>query len=356
MKPLAKNNLFPPEVTARFPSTRYQGSKTKLVDWIWSHLEDLDFCTCLDAFGGTGVVGNRFKEEGKQVTYNDVLRFNYYFGLALVENDNVFLEDEDVSWILERHKDITYPTFIQDTFGGIYFTDDENAWLDHTITNIRQFDDKYRFALAFFALAQSCIVKRPYNLFHRKNLYVRLADVKRSFGNKVSWDKPFPQWFRYFAREANRGVAPGALPCKALNADVMDIDEEYDLVYIDTPYISKQGAAVDYADFYHFLEGLCFYDRWKDLIDWKSKHHRMFRKPNPWSDKRTVHKAFDELFSKFSKSIIVVSYRSDGIPSINELSSLLKRYKSAVRIETFGQYKYVLSKNNKSKETLIIGT
>ena len=356
MKPLARNSLFPPEVTARFPSTRYQGSKAKLADWIWSHLEGLDFCACLDAFGGTGVVSNRFKQEGKQVTYNDLLRFNYYFGLALVENDNVFLGDEDISWILERHKDIDYPTFIQDAFGGIYFTDDENAWLDQTIANIRQFEDNFLFALAFFALAQSCIVKRPYNLFHRKNLYVRLADVKRSFGNKASWDRPFPEWFKYFAHEVNQAVASGIFPCKALNKDAMDIDEEYDLVYIDTPYISKQGVAVDYADFYHFLEGLCFYDQWKDLVDWKSKHHRMLRKPNPWTDKRTAHNAFDKLFSKFSKSILVVSYRSDGIPSINELSSILKRYKSSVRIETFGRYKYVLSKNHKSKETLIIGT
>jgi len=356
MNRLTRNSLFPPEVTARFPSTRYQGSKAKLTDWIWSHLAGLDFCTCLDAFGGTGVVSSRLKQEGKQVTYNDILRFNYYFGLALVENDNVFLEDKDISWVLKRHKDIDYPTFIQDTFGGIYFTDEENAWLDQTITNTRHLDDRFLFALSFFALAQSCIVKRPYNLFHRKNLYVRLADVKRSFGNKASWDRPFPEWFKYFAHEANQAVAPGIFPCRASNKDAMEIDEEYDLVYIDTPYISRQGVAVDYADFYHFLEGLCFYDRWKELIDWESKHRRMLRNPNPWTDKKTVHKAFDELFSKFSKSIIVVSYRSDGVPSINELSTLLKRYKSAVRIETFGRYKYVLSKNGNSKEALIIGT
>ena len=35
-------------------------------------------------------------------------------------------------------------------------------------------------ALAYFALFQSCIIKRPYNLFHRKNLYVRTKEMKRS--------------------------------------------------------------------------------------------------------------------------------------------------------------------------------
>ena len=39
-----------------FPSTRYQGSKAKFVDWIWYELSKLEFHTALDAFGGTGSV------------------------------------------------------------------------------------------------------------------------------------------------------------------------------------------------------------------------------------------------------------------------------------------------------------
>jgi adenine-specific DNA methylase len=65
------------DLTAEFPSTRYQGSKAKLADWIWEQIADLDFMTCLDAFGGTGAVAYRLKQAGKRVTYNDVLRFNY---------------------------------------------------------------------------------------------------------------------------------------------------------------------------------------------------------------------------------------------------------------------------------------
>ena len=61
-----ETTLFP-ETTARFPSTRYQGSKNKLVDWIWEGLADLDFTTCLDAFGGTGAVSYKLKQKGKKV-------------------------------------------------------------------------------------------------------------------------------------------------------------------------------------------------------------------------------------------------------------------------------------------------
>ncbi len=347
-------NLFPDQ-TAEFPSTRYQGSKAKLVQWLWEQIADLDFTTCLDAFGGTGAVSYRLKKAGKQVTYNDLLHFNYYFGLALVENEGVRLNSEDVDWILQRHSDIEYPGFVHDNFSDVYFTDEENAWIDQTITNIRQIPDQYKFALAFFALCQACIIKRPYNLFHRKNLYIRLAEVERSFGNKTTWDRPFDEWFCNFVEEANQAVFNNSQMNRAMNLDAVAIPGEYDLVYIDTPYISKRGVAVDYLGFYHFLEGLTMYDEWDEHIDRGSKHLRLRRQTNEWTEKKLIHGAFERLFERYQKSIIVVSYRSDGIPSESELVSILKRYKSNVRVEYFGQYKYVLSTDSESEEMLLIG-
>lgn len=350
-----QQTLFP-DLTAEFPSTRYQGSKVKLVDWIWKQIADLDFMTCLDAFGGTGAVAYRLKQAGKQVTYNDLLRFNYYIGLALIENGQVRLNTEEVNWLLQRHPEISHPQFVQDNFSGIYFTDKENVWIDQTITNIRQLADPYKLAPAFFALCQACIIKRPYNLFHRKNLYIRLADVERSFGNKITWDRPFAEWFRIFINEVNRAIFDNGQKNRALNLDAVEVPGEYDLVYVDTPYISKRGVAVDYLSFYHFLEGLTLYDEWSKHIDRRSKHHRLKPRPTEWTDKKRIYAAFDRLFQRYQKSIVVVSYRSDGIPSDLELVSLLKRYKYHVRVEHFGHYKYVLSTNSESKEVLLIGT
>jgi len=346
-------SLFP-KLTAKFPSTRYQGSKAKLVNWIWENLSSLKFNTCLDAFGGTGAVSYRLKQENKIVTYNDLLQFNYWFGQALIENKSVMLEDADMNWVLDRHE-ITYPTFIADTFSDIYFTDSENQWLDQVITNIHQIDNTYKKSLAFFALAQACIIKRPYNLFHRKNLYIRTADVERSFGNKTSWDKPFEEWFRQFVAEANQAIFDNGKDNQALNQDVLSIEGEYDLVYLDPPYISGRGTPVDYRDFYHFLEGLTDYDSWSDQVDMKSKHRRLIREPNLWTDKAKIYHAFEQVFEKFANSIIVLSYRSDGIPSESELLNILKRYKSDIRIERYHNYQYALSKNKKSSEILLIG-
>ncbi len=353
---IAYQHALFPSLTAEFPSTRYQGSKAKLVQWIGEQIADLDFLTCLDAFGGTGAVAYRLKQAGKVVTYNDLLRFNYYIGLALVENDQVSLTSEEIDWLLQRHPEITYPCFVQDNFSDIYFTDDENAWIDQTITNVRQLDDPCKFAIAFFSVCQACIIKRPYNLFHRKNLYIRFAEVDRSFGNKTTWDRPFDEWFRVFAEEANRAVFDNGQRNCALNLDAADVPGEYDLVYIDPPYVSNRGVAVDYRDFYHFLEGLTMYDEWGQHIDRRSKHRRLEPRPSEWADKNHIRTAFDRLFRRYQDSIIVVSYRSDGIPSESELVFLLKQYKRNVRVEHFGQYKYVLSTNSESGEILLIGT
>ncbi|MBM4466082.1 MAG: DNA methyltransferase [Chloroflexi bacterium] len=336
-----------------FPSTRYQGSKLKLLDWIWANIRDLPFDTALDAFGGTGCVSHLLKSKGKQVAYNDVLEFNYIIGLALIENDATTLSEEDVAFLLTRHESLRYPTFIQDTFYDIYFTDDENRWLDMVITNIGNLNDEYKRAIAYFALFQACIIKRPYNLFHRKNLYMRTSDVQRSFGNKTTWDTPFDVWFRQFVAEANGCIFSNGRQNVAMNCDAFEIPGQYDLVYIDTPYISDKGVGVDYLHFYHFLEGIVDYDNWARRIDYRSKHRKLKQKKSVWTDKNRIHDAFDRLFEKFQDSILVVSYRDQGIPSPDELLTLLRKHKGNV-VEVNGtDYKYVLS-NGSSRELLFI--
>ena len=338
----------------KLPTTRYVGSKAKIVDWIWKNIEDSEFCTFLDALGGTGIVGYYAKMNNKCVVYNDYLKFNYYIGLAIIENDSTRLSRDDIAFLLRRNNNIDYPTFIQSNFADIYFTDKENKWLDMIIRNICELENEYKKALAYYALFQSCIAKRPFNLFHRKNLYLRFAKVKRNFGNKATWDKSFPEHFINYAREANSLVFSNKKKNRSLNLDVFDINESFDLVYIDTPYFSAHSnIGVDYHSWYHFLEGIVNYNDWGRLIYNRSKHKRMKKRSCVWTNKKEIHSAFDRLFRLFRDSILVVSYRSEGIPNREEMISLLEKYKDRVVIRE-KEFKYVLSKNH-SHELLFIG-
>ena len=348
--------LAPHERPAKAPSTRYQGSKLKLVDWIWECITDLDFSTVLDAFGGTAAVAYMLKARGKRVTYNDYLAFNHQIGTALIENSTHRLSGPETAKLMCRDPSRHYDDFIARTFPGIYFTDEENVWLDVVCQNISALRDKYQRAIAFFGLFQACISKRPYNLFHRKNLYMRTAAVTRRFGNKATWDKPFEEHFTVFVREANDAVFDAGVECSASCSDALNIPGAYDLVYIDTPYINSRGVGVDYLDFYHFLEGMTAYETWASRINSKKKHHPLVGSRSPWSDRKQCFGAFERLFERFRNSILVVSYRSDGIPTEKDIASMLRSVKSRVSCRRFDQYQYVLSSNQKSSELLFIAT
>jgi len=316
----------------------------------------LDCETVLDAFGGTGAVAYAFKCAGKTVTYNDVLAFNHQIGVALIENAERTLSADVAAAVGKRVRGRDYPSFIADTFDGIYFTPLEDAWLDIAVTNVRHLDNPYERAIAWFAICQAALAKRPYNLFHRRNLYMRTADVPRSFGNKATWERPFGEHFASAVREANAAVLDNGRPCRALCGDVMSIEPGHDLVYIDTPYVRQSGTGVDYRDFYHFLEGMLHYERWHEMVDRSSRHLRLSREPNVWTRADTCRPAFRDLFDRFRASTLVVSYRSDGVPSIDELRTWLRDVKRRVDVVENVAYQYALSKNRTSREVLVIAT
>ena len=339
-------------ISEPIPSTRYQGSKAKLVNWIWECTKDLEFDNVLDIFGGTGVVGYMYKRKGKTVYYNDYLRSNYLIGLSLMENNDTRLTNGDIQRLLEPDPSLDYKHFISETFKDIYYTDEENQWLDVVVQNISRLENQYKTALSFNALFQACLVKRPFNLFHRKNLYLRLAKVSRTFGNKATWDKPFPEHFYNFLFEVNGLVFDNGRENRALNLDAAEVKGNFDLVYIDPPYTSQAGVTVDYLQFYHFLEGLSQYDEWGQHINYRIKHRCFQKRENPWNDPKLVRQAFKVLFERFRKGILVVSYREDGIPSIFEIVKDLEGLGKKVTVQS-SSYKYVLSSNH-SAEVLII--
>jgi adenine-specific DNA methylase len=310
----------------------------------------------LDAFAGTGAVAYAFKCAGKHVTFNDVLAFNQQIGVALVENDSTTLSAVEMEAIGHRQEHIDYPDFIERTFEGIYYTAKENRWLDTAVTNIRGLECHFKRALAWFALFQAAMIKRPYNLFHRRNLYMRTARVKRSFGNKASWDRSFDEHLTAFATEGNAAVFDSGRRCRAMCGDALNVEPAHDLVYIDTPYINASGVGVDYRNFYHFLEGMLRYDVWHEMIDRKSKHLRLRPTEDPWSNSRTCREMFRRLFEYFRESILVVSYRSEGVPSICELEDMLKVVKPRVRVIEGDRYQYALSTNRRTREVLLIGS
>ena len=338
---------------APFPSTRYQGSKRRLRPVLAEVFAGLAFDTALDAFAGTGAVAHLLKSMGKRVGANDLLLSSHLTQVALVENATVRLEADAAARLGEPVAGRRYETFVADTFEGIYFTAEENRWLDVAAQNAARLPGRAARALAFHALFQAALQKRPYNLFHRANLALRTRDVARSFGNKRTWERPFPELAARAAKEASRAVFDNGQDNRAFCADAADLPGHWDLVYLDPPYLSPAGRGTDYLGLYHFLEGLADYARWPLSVDRSTKHRRLKARPDPWRRVETAREAYEEIVARWPRSILVTSWRSDGRLGPDDLRAVLRRHGRAARLHEVPHH-YALSRRRGVREVVLV--
>jgi DNA adenine methylase len=132
-----------------------------------------------------------------------------------------------------------------------------------------------------------------------------------------------------------------------------------DLVYMDPPYYSKLSDN-EYVRRYHFVEGLAC--DWKNVeFQWHTSTKKFKSYPTPFSSRKGASDAFDKLFHKFKDSIIVVSYSSNSLPTLDEMVTILSKYKrvEVVQVDhkySFGNQSHKVDDNKNSvKEYLFIG-
>ena|SRR3569832_98571 len=77
-----------PEQVLKFPELRYMGSKHRLLSWLHSVLQSLDFETAADPFVGSGSVAYLLKSMGKRVVASDFLNFPTVLAAATVANNS----------------------------------------------------------------------------------------------------------------------------------------------------------------------------------------------------------------------------------------------------------------------------
>ena len=358
-------------------STRYQGSKRKLLPWLRATFDELEFDTALDLMSGSASVSYLLKQLGKTVLSNDCLRFNYVTARAIIENSQDIVDEQDIHWILSKHNEIRYSDFIARTFENFYFTPEENEWIDITIANINCLTSRTahsteaKKAIATHALVQSCLMKRPFNLFHRRNLNLRHANVPRTFGNHATWETPFETLLRRNVAQSNSLVFCNGKQNKAINEDAQTLAERsVDLVYIDPPYFRVGGhrERSNYRLAYHFAEGLAQYDVWPSLVDFESQLRSL--KTNGDSceilyqcDPSELHEAFvfwlSRIIENWPNSKVVLSYNHPGIPDVASIRRLLLDTGREVDIKQT-EYRYVLKKrtdeSDENFELLFIAT
>lgn len=335
-----------------FPSTRYYGSKRRQTDWLREEFGRIEGCTALDAFGGTGAVSHLLSRLGWDVTYNDVFQFNTISARALFSSATVQLSAADVASILRAVQ--PFPGFIHATFADLYFTDEENAWLDGFMTALSYVDPACK-DLLLHCLFQACLKKRPYNLFHRANLKLRQSNVQVKFGNRTTWEKSFAEHILSTfeeVREMQQGRGGNVRVTEGRSAE--EIAPGFDFVYIDPPYFKRASATDSYLSRYHFLEGLARYEEWPRILDGGDRLRRIEASTvSEWTDKRTLTGNIVGLIQKHRKAKFALSYVSGEHPSEEDLFALFCDSFSRVRMSRRA-FSRALSKR-KVYELLLIG-
>lgn len=340
-------DLVPNQVD-KYPSTRWMGSKSKLLPHIQNIANRFTYNTAMDLFSGSGIVGYLFKSLGKEVISNDYMSLSAAYTKAMIENNKVTLSDEKANNLLAIPKG-KYNSFVKDTFKGLYYTDEENELIDILRHNIKKLTNQYEKAIAISALIRACTKKRPRGIFTyvgdryndgRKDLQITLADH-----------------FLKAVKEINSCVFDNGHVNTSRKGDAMTIRKNADLVYIDPPYFSPLSDN-EYVRRYHFVEGLAC--DWNGLeIQEHTKTKKFKNYPTPFSSQKGAYDAFDKLFKKFKDSILIVSYSSNSLPTMDEMVGLLSKYKKNVEVQKV-DYKYSFgtqkenSKGNSVQEYLFI--
>lgn len=310
-----------------FPPTRYMGSKSKLLEHIWSASSQFSFDSVIDLFSGSGVVSYMYKAHGKAVISNDYMAMGGVITKALIENSNIILSLDEA----EKLTEIDTPTdnFVSDTFRGIYYSDADNHFIDIVRANIARMEDQYKKAIAMEALIRTCIKKRPRGIF----TYVG----ERYHDGRKDLQKSFHDHFIDAVKTIDHAVFDNGKICRSCNMNSMQLTAKADLVYIDPPYYTPKSDN-EYVRRYHFVEGLA--RDWKDVeIQEHTKTKKFKNYPTPFSTKDGTIQAFDDIFRRYAEAILIVSYSSNSIPNMNDMVGLLKKYKKNVEVIPI-DYKY----------------
>ena len=334
---------------AQYPPTRFMGSKQKLLHEVWAVASQFGAETITDLFSGSGIVSYMFKAQGKTVLSNDYMAMSATFSKAMVENNTVTLSSRTAEELLLAQKESDH--FVARTFQGLYYTDEENDLIDTLRTNIAHLRNPYERAIAMTALIRACIKKRPRGIFTYTGH--RYDDGRKDL------QKTLEEQFLEALELVNAAVFDNGRASRARWGDAMTVRIPSDLVYMDPPYYSPLSDN-EYVRRYHFVEGLA--RNWEGV---EIQEHTLTKKfksyPTPFSTRLGAAEAFDRLFRKFAKSVLVVSYSSNSLPTQEEMLALMAKYKEHVEVipvdykYSFGNQATAKTHRNAVQEYLFVG-
>ncbi|KIN17755.1 DNA methyltransferase [Lactiplantibacillus plantarum] len=268
---------------------RYLGAKSRLLDFIQKvvdeHTENVN--SVADIFGGTGVVANHFYQQGHNIIVNDILDSNYISYLTFFGQDTV--DDDKIRNILDRMNNVeVQKNYVSDNYGDKYFSKENAMKIGEARSIIEGEIGLSQRERAILMTSLIYAMDKVANTVGHYDAYRRVMDSLT------------PIYFRMPAYNKER-KADTSIYHEDANLLVRSIMA--DLIYIDTPYNSRQ-----YGDVYHVLE---------NIVDWKMpKLYGVAMKPKDRSKTKSSYSTakapvvFNDLITSINAHYIMVSYNN----------------------------------------------
>lgn len=276
----------------KIENRRYLGAKTKLLPFIKEVIneEKINGDSFLDLFGGTGVVGNYFKEDYK-IILNDLLYSNYisYKGWFGELNKSSLSRLEN---IINRYNDMTSEELEENyfslNFSDTYFNRENSLKIGYIREDIEK---KYEEGKINFGEKSYLVTSLMYSMDSIANTvgHYDAYRKKKDFNKKL--------YLKKLERERVKKV-------KIYNENANELVKKIkaDIVYIDPPYNSRQ-----YSGAYHLLENIAKWEK-PEVFGVAKKMNR----DNIKSEYCTVSapKVFKNLIDDLKTKYIIVSFNN----------------------------------------------
>lgn len=323
----------------KYPKVNYIGNKEKLANWICDYFPQ-DTQSVFDAFSGGSSIGYEAKKRGLKTISNDILKINYYLAKSLIENNEEFLNEDDIN-ILFTGKPIE--DFMFKNYSEVFFFPQECRELDLYRKNIEKLSSEYKKSMAFTLIRRAMVRKMPYSRFNLNwDKIKQLRDEEYSYAKykrkRAYHNESFKSHILKNVQDYNKAIFDNQQKNEVYNDDIFNILDKVkaDVIYLDPPYT---GTMNNYFGFYGLID---------EYIH--SKKLKPFE--NNFIDKKSSLALFDKLFANLGNfQYWFLSYNNNSYPSKEELINIISKYSNDIQVIEKPHNYQITGKEKKTKNT-----
>jgi adenine-specific DNA-methyltransferase len=327
---------------------RFIGCKTNLLDEIDNVIKEncgtqnRVFC---DIFAGTGAVSRYFKPK-YQIISNDIMYFSHVITAATIENNQIpefkHLKEEGItdplSFLEITPIQANDEGYVAKTYspageaGRMYFIEENANRIDFIRDTIERWKDRNWIDQSEYKYLLACLIEGvPF-----------VSNITGTYGAYLKkWDRRAYKRFELQRLPVDNNNMHNICYNEDANELIRKISG--DILYVDPPYNDRQ-----YLPNYHVLETIAKNDH--PQVSGITGVRNYANQKSRYCNKQQAYSAFEDLISNADFKHIIISYSDDGLLTVDEMTTLLKKYcmENTVKVYkiSYNRYKGKIQSNN----------